>query len=194
MRPIDPFIVYLKRHIELLPEDIDFLHKNIVVQRFNKYDFLLEEGQISKAFYFNLSGFVRLFYLREGEERTAYFYPEGVFISAYSSFVRQEPSGFYLQASEDTEVVVISVESSYKILNYSNKFEAVARIAMEEELISHQTMVASLLTKNAEERYLELLNSNPLIFQKVPQVHIASYIGIKPQSLSRIKRRVLHSS
>lgn len=188
------FINHLSAKIALEKEEIDFIESSLTVTSIKRGNYLLEEGEVSKAFYFNLSGFIRLFYLQHGEERTAYFYPEGVFVSAYESFVKQTPSPFYLQATEASEVVVIGMEQAQQLLNFSPKFDALARIAMEEELISHQQMVAALLTQTPEERYFELLKRSPEIFQRVPQVQIASYIGIKPESLSRIKKRARQQS
>lgn len=186
---IEKFIHHLKQFIELNDADIEFVKEIVSVKRLQKGDYLLQEGAFSQAFYFNISGFVRLFYLIAGEEKTAYFYSEGIFISAYASFVKQLPSRFYLQATETTHVAVISMEASVQLLNYSSKFEKLARIAMEEELIKHQEMVESLITLSPEERYHNLLQKNPTIFNRVPQIQIASYIGVKPESLSRIKKR-----
>lgn len=183
------FIKYLQQHVPLNEQDIDFLYKVLSVKSFKKGTILLSEGQISTAFYFNLTGFVRLFYLKNGEERTAFFYPQNTFISAYESFVHQTPSRLNLQATEQTTLVEISVTAATQLLQYSPKFEALARIAMEDELITHQKIIATLLTLTPEERYYNLLDENPLIFQKVPQHYIASYIGVKPESLSRIKKR-----
>ena len=188
---MNSFITHLNQFLSLSPEEEEKIKETLNIRQYSRGSLLLSEGDIAKSFYFNLSGFVRLFYTREGEERTAYFYPENTFISPYESFVRQQASAFSLQATEDTQVVEISVEASVKLLTFSPKFEALARIAMEDELIAHQKMIASLLTLSPEERYSQLLNEEPTIFQRVPQHYLASYIGVKPESLSRIKRRVL---
>lgn len=178
----------------LSEEEIDFIRPLLPIRTFRKGEFLIRAGEISKSFFYNAAGFVRLFYLIGGEEKTAYFYGEGSFISAYSSFMKQEPCSFFLQAAEDTDVVVISVEASEKLLGYSTRFEKLARIAMEEEMVSLQEIIASLLTLSPEKRYLDLLKSNPEVFQKVPQIQIASFLGVKPESLSRIKKRSMERS
>ncbi len=180
--------------LPLSPEEIAFVKELLPTKTFKKHEYLIRAGEVSKSFYYNVTGFVRLYYIIEGEEKTAYFYGEGSFISAYSSFMNQEPCAFFLQAAEDTEVVVISVEASEKLLAHSPKFEKLARIAMEEEMISLQEIIASLITLNPEKRYLQILERNPEIFQKVPQIQIASFLGVKPESLSRIKKRSMERS
>lgn len=182
---------YLHGKVALSDEDRVYITSLLQPTSYPKGAMLLRSGQISRAFYFNVNGFVRLFYLRGFEERTAYFYPKGVFVSAYESFVHQKPSHINLQVTEDSTLIAVDLEASMKLLQYAPKFDAIARTVMEEELIAHQKMIASLLTLNAEERYSQLMQESPWIFNKVAQQHIASYIGVQPESLSRIKKRYL---
>lgn len=191
---INQFVTYLNQFIQLSPEDETFLTQSLRIKKCKRNEVILAEGQISKAFYFNLSGFVRLFYIKDSGEKTAYFYPKNTFISAYESFVYRKPSKLNLQTTEATTLVEISFEASQKLLAYSPKFEALARIAMEDELIIHQQIIESLLTLSPEERYFNLMNDSPEVFQKVPQHQIASYIGVQPESLSRIKKRAFQKS
>lgn len=191
---IKQFISHLNQFITLTAEEESFLGQVIEIKKYTKGEIILREGQVSTSFYFNLSGFVRLFYLKESGEKTAYFYPKGFFISAYESFVKQVPSKLNLQATEKTILVNISIDASQKLLAFSPKFEMLARIAMEDELINHQKIIRSLLTLSPEERYYNLMSENPEVFQKIPQHQIASYIGVQPESLSRIKKRFLEKS
>lgn len=182
---------YLHQHVALDNNDIAEVEKRVRIQAFSRGELLLREGQISKAFYFNLSGFVRLFYTRDSGEKTAFFYSEGQFISAYESYLHQTPARFNLQATEASQVVVFSQECAMHLLQYSSKFEKLARIALEKELQINQQIIGSLISMNPEERYLHLMAENPEVFLRVPQHYIASYIGVKPESLSRIKKRAL---
>jgi len=191
---IEPFINHISKFITLNSADLNLIASSVPVKSFKKGELLLKQGEISKEFYFNISGFVRLFYNQDGNEKTAYFYRPDEFISAYASFVNQVPSQFNLEATEDSQMAIISLENSVKLLTHDSKFEVLARIAMEQELINHQEIIASLLTMNPEARYLNLLNRNPEIFQKVSQIQIASYLGVQPESLSRIKKRALSKS
>ena len=186
---IQKFIEFLNEQCSLNAKEKNFVAQKVPVKTYSKKEFLLEEGQISKAFYYNLSGFVQLYYNQVGNEKTAYFYPENCFISAYTSFVRQTPSRFYLQALEPTTVAVIGIELAQELLKFSPKFEMLARIAMEEELMQHQEIVESLLTLTPQQRYENLLERTPDIFQRASQKQISSFIGIQPESLSRIKKK-----
>ena len=183
------FIQYLNRKVMLDSADRVYLSRNLLVKTFQKYQVICPEGEISRAFYFNLDGFVRLFYNVDGKEKTAYFYPPGHFISDYESFVHQVPSRFNLQATEPTTLVEISQTAAAQLLAFSPKFEVLARIAMEEELMTNQKIIAALITQSATQRYHQLLADHAEIFQRVPQRFIASYLGIEPESLSRIKKR-----
>jgi len=188
---MEKFIQFLNEKVHLSTEDKSFLRNRLKLKTFEKGASILREGQVSQSFYFNVEGFVRLFYLRGHEERTAYFYPEGVFISAYESFVKQKPSKVNLEAAETSKLIEINAEASMALLQYDPKFESIARAIMEEELIAHQRIIESLLTLSAEERYGQLMEESPWIFGRIPQQHIASYIGVQPESLSRIKKRYL---
>jgi len=188
---METFLNKLRSIVELNKEDEAVLRSCIEIRTYEKGTMIQEAGQVATAFFYNVSGFVRLFYWKNGEEITAYFYPKGLFVSAYESFVKQEPSRINLQAVEATQLAVISAEAAMKLLRYSSKFEVISRVVMEDELIAHQNMIEGLLTLSPEERYEQLIESQPSLFQRVAQHHIASYIGVKPESLSRIKKRYL---
>ncbi len=186
---MEPFITALERRLPLTEVEVDFVRRHLPVRTFAKGDYLLRAGEVSSAFFFNQSGLVRMFYLREGEEKTAYFYEEGEFVSAYESFTRREPARMSLQAVEETVTVEIGWENAGAMLDQFPKFEALARILMEEELIICQKIIASFVTQSPVERYEQLLAEKPSIFRRVPQHQIASFIGVQPETLSRIKRR-----
>lgn len=191
---MEEFLQYLHQRVPLTEDDRAYVTSLLEAKVYEKGTMLLSEGQVSHTFYFNVSGFVRLYYMRGFEERTAYFYPNRVFISAYESFVHQKPSKLNLQVTEGSTLIAIDLEASVKLLKYDPKFDALARTVMEEELIAHQRMIESLLTLSPEERYQQLMLESPWIFGKVAQQHIASYIGVQPESLSRIKKRYLERS
>ena len=113
-----------------------------------------------------------------------------MFVSSYESFTKQIPSKHNLQTIEESIIAIISFEIAYKLLELFPKFDFLARIMMEEELIVCQEIISSFVTKNAENRYLKLLEENNNLLQRIPQHQLATFIGITPETLSRIRKRI----
>lgn len=191
---IHELINYLQEHIELEEKEVVLFQELIPVRTVKKNTFLLEEGNVSKEFFFILKGGVRLFYLTDTIEKTAFFYFEKQFVSSYESFTKKIPAKHNLQTTEDTTIAVISAEAAYKLLNTHPKFEILARVMMEEELIIYQEIISSFVTMNAEQRYVGLLDSNPKILQRIPLHQLATYLGVSPETLSRIRKRITSKS
>lgn len=184
------FFQFIAKHVQLSPEEIAFVDQLLPVKTFPKKTFLLQQHDVSKHFFFILKGCIRLFYIVDGVEKSAFFYTENEFVSSYESFIRQAPAKHCFQATEKTEVVVISTEHAQQLLQYSPKFDFLARVIMEEELSVYQNMVASFITLNPEQRYQQFLKEKGNLLTRLPQHHIASYLGISAESLSRIKKRI----
>ena len=136
-------VEYLSRYAELTNEELTYLHANFRKNTFNKGDHLLQQGDVSRAFFFIVKGCVRLYYLVNGEEKTTFFYTENSFASSYESFTKQVPAAHSLQCVEDTELVSISFTAAFDILDKYPKFEFLARNIMEEELMVCQDVISS---------------------------------------------------
>lgn len=187
---IEKFIEYITQYLPLTDEEIDKVREVLVVSAFEKKDMLLRQGAVSSAFYFIIKGCVRMHYLVEGQEKTTFFFTENQFVSSYESFTKQQPSSHNLECVEPSELVVISQESAFALLSFSKSFDSLARIMMEDELAMYQKIVASFITLTPEERYQELIKSNPKLIQRIPQYQLATYLGVNAESLSRIKKRI----
>lgn len=187
---IEKFIEYITQYLPLTDEEIDKVREVLVVSAFEKKDMLLRQGAVSSAFYFIIKGCVRMHYLVEGQEKTTFFFTENQFVSSYESFTKQRPSSHNLECVEPSELVVISQESAFALLSFSKSFDSLARIMMEDELAMYQKIVASFITLTPEERYQELIKSNPKLIQRIPQYQLATYLGVNAESLSRIKKRI----
>ena len=177
-------------YVKLDENEIRFLQENIKLRSVPKNQVLLKEGEISTEFYFVIKGCLRLYYLSDAEEKTAYFYFENSFASSYQSFTKQAPAKHNIATVEDTELVVFDIDDVVKYTSFSPKFDLIARIIMEEELGIYQDIISSFVTKNAEERYKSLMNDQPEILQRIPQHHIATYLGVTAETLSRIRKRI----
>ncbi len=189
---MERLIENIKVYTPLNEHEINLL-KNAVEKRFyQKNELIFTEGKISDEIYFVTNGCVRLFYNVDGNDKTAFFYTEGQFICAGESYTFNIPAIENYQAIENTEIFVFRKSKIDTLLKEVPKFEVIARIATENELITCQKVIASFVTKSAEERYIDLLNTQGELFQRVPQQYIASFLGVSPETLSRIKNRIFN--
>lgn len=182
---------YFQRIMPLSDEEIEAIVETMTIKQFKKGDILLKEGQISTEAYFVLEGCVRQFYLVDGEERTSNFFTEEQWVISMQSFGQQKPSNHYLDCCMDSSLVVGNREKEETLYKRFPKFETVSRKVMEKVFAEQQEIMSTYTTDTAEQRYLKLLKSRPDLFQKIPQYQIASYVGVKPESLSRIRKRLL---
>nr|WP_319570027.1 Crp/Fnr family transcriptional regulator [uncultured Draconibacterium sp.] len=189
---MDRLIENIKVYIPLNNNEIQLLKNAVDKKIYQKNELIFTEGKISDEIYFVTKGCVRLFYNVDGNDKTAFFYTEGQFICAGESYTFNIPAIENFQAIEQTELFVFEKSKIESLLKEVPKFEVLARIATENELITCQKVIASFVTKSAEERYIDLLNTNGELFHRVPQQYIASFLGVSPETLSRIKTRVFN--
>lgn len=171
-------------------EELDVLRQSIVITEFKKDKYLLKQGQISNDTYYVAKGCVRQFVLTDGEEKTINFFTEDQWIISLNAFSPNTPSSHNLICLEDTFVVIGNEKSSQELLLRFPRFETIARMVMEAAFSEHHKLSTSYLTDLPEQRYLNLLKTRPDLFQRVPQYYLASYIGVAPESLSRIRKRI----
>ncbi|WP_422104686.1 Crp/Fnr family transcriptional regulator [Winogradskyella sp.] len=156
-----------------------------------KGELFLEEGQRCDYFYYILKGFVRLYYLDvEGNEVTHWFSAEDSMVTSPFSFFKKEKNILYFEALEDTELLLISNEQLDKIMSQSKSTQKAYRHLLAEFAMVLSRRIMSIHTETAEDRYLKLMREHPLIFQKAKLSHIASFLGITPQSLSRVRKNI----
>jgi CRP-like cAMP-binding protein len=183
-------IKYFSRISDLSPAEQNALEASMVIQKFNEDDLLLKAGQRNLNSFFVMTGCVRQFKLVEGEEITTGFFTEEQWIISLDEFAHNPASTHYLVCVEDTTVVVGNEESAQKLFRQHPRLETIARNILQAVFAEQQQAMSTYLTATPEQRYLGLLKSRPDLFQRVPQYHIATYIGVKPESLSRIRKRL----
>ncbi|WP_298481263.1 Crp/Fnr family transcriptional regulator [uncultured Maribacter sp.] len=191
---MDRIINTVNAYISLSEQEKKYLQDAITKKVFHKNEIIFSEGKVSNEIYFVNQGCVRLFYNVDGKDKTAFFYTTGQYICAGESFTFNIPATENYQAINQTEIFVLTKPKIEKLLQQVPKMEIIARIATENELITCQKLIACFITKSPEERYLDLLNTQGELFQQVPQQYIASYLGVSPETLSRIKKRILDKS
>ena len=164
--------------------------KILEVKEFKKKAFLLQQGQICNKISFINSGCMRLFYEVEGVENTVQFFFAGRWHTDYDSFLTGQPTIENLQALENCEIVQFKKSDLYDLYNTHPVFERVGRILAENAFLSLSKLNKMLTNEEPQQRYLSLMNQRPEVVKNIPQHYIASYLGIKPESLSRIRKRI----
>ena len=171
--------------------DVDFIVDLVTIKTFKKGTILLNEGEVPSASFHNYRGCVRQYYLKDGLEKTTFFYLEEDSISCSSAAQFQTPSNYYLECLEDTTMGIITHEKEKAMYQRFPMFESSCRLDTEMRLNKFQELLAFYIISSPEERYLNILNHQPELVHRVPQYQLASYLGIQPESLSRIRKRIL---
>lgn len=148
---------------------------------------LHQEGKICNSFYFIQSGALRVFYFKDGKDITAHFGFEGNGVTAVDSFVQRNSSRYNIEAIEETNLIIIQHSDWYNLLLEKPQYEKYARIFLEQVYIELAERIEHLVFQSAKERYDNLLNQFPEIINRVSLGHIASYLGITQETLSRIR-------
>jgi CRP-like cAMP-binding protein len=182
---------YINSFTPLSNKDWNLLEPHLFTRTLKKNSLFTKEGKVCKEIGFVLSGNLRHYYTHDGEEKTTYFYFENNFVSDYISCISQQPGLLTIEALTDVELIVFPYTKLQDCYLLSKEWERFGRLIAEYLAKGLEERMVSLLTLNAEERYLELLKSNKQkIIERIPQLHIANYLGITPVSLSRIRNKI----
>jgi CRP-like cAMP-binding protein len=191
---LDTFRQQIEKYVVFNEAEWIVFQQHLSIRHLKKKQNFAEPGIICNDFGFVITGAVRYFYVKDGEEITGYFSFENEFVSSYKSFLTQLPGISYIQALADTQLVTISYQNMQQMLAnpmLACKMERFGRLVAEYYLICYEDRVASFINQTPEERYLQLLTTGKEILQRMPQHYIAHFLGITPVSLSRIRRRVM---
>jgi len=179
----------LKQIIPLSDEETLLIKQLFSEKKLKKGEHFLGEGQTCRSVAMISAGLVRYYVNEDGDEGTYYFGSEGDFVCDYESFLPQAPSNKNIQALEDTALFVISYDGLQRLYREVKAGERLGRLAIEQVFVNVLQQLSSFYKDSPEIRYERFLKSFANISQRVPQYYIASYVGIKPQSLSRIRKR-----
>jgi len=181
---------FIQEFINPTEEEWQYLASTLELRNVPKKERLLQQGDICRHVAFVNKGLFRAYKSSDDKEITHYFPIEGFFATDYSSFINRTPSPDTIEALEDCEVLLLSRDDMHKAYSKYHVWERFGRLMAEYLYIKLEKTINSFQFMTPEERYLNLMAENPGIYERAPQVHIASFLGITPESLSRIRKRI----
>lgn len=175
--------------IELSDEEIDFFTSRLSFRRIRRRQYILQEGDICRHYTFVNKGCLRLYNVDEnGVEHILQFAPEDFWVADIGSFHQESPTSLYIEALEPSEVLQISKPDLLETFLAYPSYDRLFRVMMEGAFIALQKRVLQNISSTAEERYLTFVETFPQLINRLPQTQIASYIGITPEFLSKIRK------
>ncbi len=181
---------FISKYVTLTKDEKDIIISLDIFRSIKKGTVILKQGQCSDEGYFVLKGCLRTYYIIEGEEKTTEFYTEMEGITP-NCVLSKQPSEYYVSSVEDSIITVSNPDMEEEVFEKFPKFETLCRILSEQLLAKNQSSFDEFKTSSPEKRYLSLLQNRPDLLNRAPQHQLASYLGITPQSLSRMRARIV---
>lgn len=180
---------HIARRVRLTEAEFQRCIEFFVEKKVRKRQFLLQEGEVSRAIAYVTDGCLRSYTVdRKGEEHIIQFAIADWWISDLQSYLTGSPATYTIDAIQDSTVLLLEREARVRLLDAVPAMERFFRLLQEANYIAMHRRINASLSESAEERYLAFLKTYPALVEQVPQGQIASYLGITPQSLSRIRK------
>jgi len=187
---LDAIFNHINRFTDLSEEEQAVLGTMLKTTSYKKKAFLHEAGEICKGNYFVVKGCLRLYFIDiKGAEQTTQFAIENWWISDLTSYLMHKPSDFYIQAAEETQVIVLERRDYDELFDKLPKLERYFRLIFQKLHQASQIRIKYLYSQTAEERYVNFNKLFPEFVQRVPQYMLASYLGFTPEFLSKIRAK-----
>lgn len=181
----------INKKISLTEKEQELVKTFFIPKKLRRKQFLLQEGEVCQYTAFVEKGLLRSYNVDEkGHEHVLQFAVEDWWIADLYSFLTGEPSGYNIDALEDTELLLINGSSYEAMMEAVPKMERYFRILTQNSLVATQRRLSGNISLSAEENYKQLIAGNNTILQRVPQHMIASFLGIAPETLSRVRRQM----
>lgn len=177
--------------VKITGEEFEITRRFFIPKKIKRHQFLLQESEVCNHIAFVNSGCLRQYTIdSKGTEHIIQFAIEDWWIADLNSYLTGLPSNYFIDSLQDSEVLLLEKSARDKLLDACPKMERFFRLLLEANYIATHRRVTESLSTSAEERYLKFIKTYPEIFEQVPQNQIASYLGITPQSLSRIRKEL----
>lgn len=181
------------KYIPANQDELDFFTSKFEIVSLKKKERFVTTGEYCRHIAFVNKGCLRSFIFdKNGDEHILQLATEDYWISDMYSFLSGLPAIYTIEAIENSELFKINAEALEETYQYFPRFERFFRLLIQKSYVSSQQRILSNLSENSEEKYLAMIEKAPSLIQRVPQQYIASYLGITPESLSRIKRKIFH--
>jgi CRP-like cAMP-binding protein len=190
MNNLIQFKSWLKNVSFLTETDCNLFEPFLQTRQIKNKDIILREGQVCKELGFINSGAFRMYYLSDGKEINTHFSFENEFVVNYDSFLQEAPSRYFIQALEDAEIVTFNLPTLQSAYNQSQNWERFGRIMAEYSYKLTTKRVEGFMFMDAEQRYLQMIEEAPHFLERVPLYHLASYLGVERESLSRLRKKI----
>ena len=189
-----PLIEYFEKFLPLSEEEKSIVEEIFIYRRVKRRQFILQEGDVCKHNTFVLEGCLKMYMVDpNGKEHNLQFAIENWWIGDIGSFHSGETSKLYIEAIENSVILQIKKEDQWKLFVDFPKFNRIFRVLAENSMISLQNRLLQNISSTAEERYLSFLEKYPQLFNRISNVQIASYLGITPEFLSTIRKKMVRS-
>lgn len=190
MNNLTKFKSWLKNVSFLTEIDCNLFEPFLQTRQIKNKDIILHEGQVCKELGFINNGAFRMYYLSDGKEINTHFSFENEFVVNYDSFLQEAPSRYFIQALEDAEIVTFNLPTLQSAYNQSQNWERFGRIMAEYSYKLTTKRVEGFMFMDAEQRYLQMMQEAPHFLERVPLYHLASYLGVERESLSRLRKKI----
>lgn len=185
---VQPFFLFLTKFIDITETEFDqFARPYLEFRTFNKKELITRAGEVELYMNFVLEGLVRKFYLKDKEEINTQISTEGHLINSLESFYSHEPSEYSIEAIEPTTLLSMTYENLERFFSRSQKMEKLGRKVITFSMILKDRWEMNRVKLSPREHFIDFVNKNPELLQRVPQKYLASFLNIKPETFSRFK-------